>query len=90
MTADAIRLPYQDPTLDVYQRAEDLLVRMTLEDKTGLMFQPLAALGDFDAPGLFGAPSTRALFDKRINHFNILQAPTARAWGSWRGPYSLA
>src|SRR5580698_8994630 len=75
--------PYQDAALDIAQRVEDLLSRMTVEDKAGLMFQPIAGLGDFDEPGIFGSPSTRQILDKRINHFNILQAPSARGLAEW-------
>jgi beta-glucosidase len=77
------QFPYQDPALTVERRVEDLLGRMTVEDKAGLMFQPMAALGDFDAPGLFGTPSTRVLLAARINHFNILNAPSAREIAQW-------
>jgi len=75
--------PYQDPSLSPAQRAEDLLSRLPLEDKAGLMFQPLAALGDFDASGPIGYPSTRTLLERRINHFNTLQAPSARELAQW-------
>lgn len=75
--------PYQDPTLGIEQRVADLLSRMELEDKAGLMFQPLANLGEFTASGLFGAPSTRTLLNRRINHVNILQAPAAREIAQW-------
>ena len=78
-----IHFPYQDPTLAIEQRVEDLLSRMTLADKAGIMFQPMSALGGFDDPGFFGSPTTREYFDKRINHFNILQAPTARGLAEW-------
>ncbi|GAA3693411.1 glycoside hydrolase family 3 N-terminal domain-containing protein [Zhihengliuella alba] len=75
--------PYQDPSLSPAQRAEDLLSRLPLEDKAGLMFQPLAGIGDFDAPGPIGYPSTRTLLDRRINHFNTLQASSARDLAQW-------
>ncbi|GAA3112987.1 glycoside hydrolase family 3 protein [Streptomyces echinatus] len=82
-TETGIRFPYQDPGLDVDQRVADLLARMTVEDKAGLMFQPVATIGELDAPGMFGMPSTRGLLDKHINHCNILQVPTARGLAEW-------
>ena len=77
------KFPYQDPSLSADQRLDDLISRMTLEDKAGTMFQPMSGLGGFDDPGFFGAPTVREYFDKRINHFNILQAPTARGLAEW-------
>lgn len=65
------------------KRADDLLARLPLGDKAGLMFQPLAGVGDFDAPGPIGYPSTQTLLDRRINHFNTLQAPGARELAEW-------
>lgn len=82
MSSEAL-YPYQDPTLSPMQRAEDLLRRLPLEDRVGLMFQPLAGVGDFDAPGPIGYPSTRTLFERKINHFNTLQAPKARELAQW-------
>jgi beta-glucosidase len=75
--------PFQDPGLSPFQRAGDLLNRLSLEDKAGLMFQPLAGIGDFDADGPLGYPSTKSLFERKINHFNILQGSTARELAEW-------
>ena len=77
------RFPYQDASLGVDQRVADLLARMTLEDKAATMFHPILAFGDFDGPGVFGLPSARVLLDRRINHFNVLQAPSARELAEW-------
>jgi beta-glucosidase len=75
--------PYQDPTLAIGQRVEDLLSRMTLEDKAGLLFQQIAVIGDFGAPGLFGSASMRDMLGQRMSHFNILFAPQAREIAAW-------
>lgn len=80
---DAPRLPYQDPANSVENRVEDLLARMTLDDKAALMFHPILAFGDFDGPGVFGLPSPRVLLNRRISHFNVLQAPSARELAEW-------
>ncbi|MFT4029211.1 MAG: glycoside hydrolase family 3 N-terminal domain-containing protein [Protaetiibacter sp.] len=78
------RFPYQDATLSVEQRVEDLLARMSVEDKAGLMFQPMAPLGtDLDEPGMFGSPSMRKILDRRIRHVNILQGASARELAEW-------
>lgn len=81
--------PYQDSILSPAQRAEDLLRRLPLEDKAGLMFQPLAVIGDFDVPGPIGYPSTRTLLERRINHFNTLQALSAREMAQWANAVQL-
>lgn len=75
--------PYQDASLAVGQRVEDLLARMTLEDKAGLLFQQIASAGDLDAPGVFGSPSIRDMLGQRMTHFNILFAPSAREIAQW-------
>ena len=43
----------------------------------------MATIGDFDAPGMMGSPSTRKILDRRINHVNILTAPSAREIAEW-------
>jgi beta-glucosidase len=83
MSAGPARFPYQDATLPVGQRVDDLLSRMEVADKAGLMFQPMATVGDLDAPGVFGMPSVGDLLARRISHMNILFAPTARQIAQW-------
>jgi beta-glucosidase len=75
--------PYQDASLDIEARVADLLDRLEVEDKAGLMFQPMATIGDFEAPGMMGSPSMRKILDRRINHVNILTAPSAREIAEW-------
>ncbi len=68
--------PYRDASLPVDQRVEDLLGRMTLEDKAGLMFHSIAGPGDLGAPHpIFGGPPIGELVRAgRMNHFNIYGA----------------
>jgi beta-glucosidase len=76
-------LPFRDPTLSPGQRADDLLSRMELEDKVGLLFQPMASLGGLDEPGPFGFPSVSSNLECRITHMNMLLVPSAREIAEW-------
>lgn len=79
-----IRYPFQDRTIDVAQRTDDLLSRMSLEDKVGQMFHPMTQVGeDLDSPGVFDSPSTQSILDSGITHMNILTAPSARSIAQW-------
>jgi beta-glucosidase len=75
--------PYQDPTLSVERRVEDLLSRMTVRDKAGLMFHPRGGFGALADPGLWGSPSTQDLIRAGINHFNTLQQGSSRQMAEW-------
>ncbi len=78
------RFPYQDPTLELEKRVEDLLSRMELEDKAGLMYHPIATVGALDAVSPFSRAGTVLdILGRRINHMNILMAPTAREIAEW-------
>ena len=50
MTASAQKLPYQNPQLSVEQRVEDLLQRLTLEEKTQLMMNGSPAIPRLGIP----------------------------------------
>lgn len=93
MTAQQARFPYQDATLDLDRRVADLLSRMELADKAGLMFHPVGTIGALDAPGTFGMPSMDALLPRRINHFNVVAVRSAREIAEWHNAlqrYALA
>ncbi len=78
------RFPYQDSTLGLEQRVEDLLSRMELEDKVGLMYHPIATVGGLDEVSPFSRAGTVLdIIGRRINHMNILMAPTARKIAEW-------
>ena len=44
------KYPYQDSQVPVDRRVADLMARMSLEDKAGLLFHDMVAPGDLDAP----------------------------------------
>ena len=70
-------LPYQDPTLSVEQRVDDLLDRMELVDKAGLMFHDMVGMGpagQLAGPGnqVSRPPTADVIQRQRINHFNLV------------------
>ncbi|MDR1851466.1 MAG: glycoside hydrolase family 3 C-terminal domain-containing protein [Propionibacteriaceae bacterium] len=73
--------PYQDASLPAEQRAEDLLQRLSLEDKAGLMFQAMTSYTTLEqGDDVMGIEPLRDMVEKRkMNHFNITgSASTAR------------
>ena len=82
-------LPYQDATLTPEQRTEDLLSRMSLEDKAGQLFHSMISIGEggtLSAPNPdFGLPGTEELvLGRRLTHFNLLGvAEDSRLVAEW-------
>jgi beta-glucosidase len=69
--------PYLDRALSPEQRTEDLLSRMSLEDKAGQLFHSQIGMGPggtlSDADPAFGLPSTEDfVLRRRMTHFNLL------------------
>jgi beta-glucosidase len=70
--------PYENPEVDLESRVSDLLGRMTIEEKAGLMFHTMAAVNpdgtlfEPDAEGGMFPSTTWLVKDKLINHVNIL------------------
>lgn len=78
MRATATQTPYLDASLPVNQRVEDLLGRMTLEEKAGQMFHAITFGGaDVDS-------GTQGLISEGfMSHFNVHQLPDARTAARW-------
>jgi beta-glucosidase-like glycosyl hydrolase len=71
---------YRDPTRPLDQRVEDLVSRMTLEEKAGLMFHPPIFMNE-DGTLLDGTVDRIA--GSHLNHFNIYFAPPPRQHAEW-------
>jgi len=68
--------PYEDPRLPVDVRVDDLVGRLSLEEKVGLMFQTVIEAGAdgslLEEQGAISKSSTRTVvLDKHLSHFNV-------------------
>ena len=79
--------PYEDPRLDPEQRTEDLLARLSIEEKVGLMFQPVinagadGGLAETDPEGR--PPTSEVVGTRLLNHFNVHALPEPRFTARW-------
>ncbi|VXC33110.1 Beta-glucosidase [Arthrobacter sp. 9V] len=80
--------PYEDPRLDAATRAKDLLARLSVEEKVGLLFNTVMVVGevaDHDAASPFGPETPRDfVVGRSINHFNIGRFPSAEHMARWQ------
>lgn len=80
--------PYEDPRLEPAERATDLLGRLSLEEKVGLMFHTVIEAGPegtlLETPGaLSKSPTSAVVLGKRMNHFNVHALGRARDAARW-------
>ena len=80
--------PYEDPRRGPEERTADLLARLSLEEKVGLMFHTVIEAGDGgtlrESPGaLSKSPTSTVVLDKKMNHFNVHALGTARDAARW-------
>ncbi|MFH8253264.1 glycoside hydrolase family 3 protein [Microbacterium sp. B2969] len=75
---------YLDPTLPINRRVDDLLARMTVAEKAGLMFHPTTEPG---GPALDNAAALRDaelnVVTRGISHFNVLGGEDSAAVACW-------
>jgi beta-glucosidase-like glycosyl hydrolase len=80
--------PYEDPRLPVTERVADLLGRLSLEEKVGLMFQTVIEAGQdgtlVESAGAISKSATsEVVLGKHLNHFNVHRLPDARLSARW-------
>jgi len=81
--------PYRDPARPVDERAEDLISRMTLEEKAGLLFHSILIPGPngsvTEGPTGLRAqePATAYISGRLMSHFNLAGVMAARALAEW-------
>ncbi len=79
---------YEDPRLDPLARADDLLGRLSLEEKVGLMFQTVIEAGGdgtlVEASGRISKSATSAVvLGKHLTHFNVHVLEDPRMAARW-------
>ncbi|AJT42817.1 glycoside hydrolase family 3 protein [Psychromicrobium lacuslunae] len=88
LNGNGVMDPYEDPRLSAAERTEDLLGRLSLPEKIGLLFQTVIEMGPegqlLEESGVFAKSSTRAaVLGKGLSAFNIHAIPSARAAARW-------
>lgn len=81
--------PYENPHLPIAERVEDLLGRLSLPEKIGLMFHTVIEAGPdgsvVEGPGAISKTATSTVVrDKFINHFNVHLLRDAAAAARWQ------
>lgn len=89
LNSNGVLDPYEDPRLPVEERVEDLLSRMTLEEKAGLMFHTAVAFHIQDSAAFVEADlsSSRAgemVTTPMLNHFNFPPISEPRLAAQWQ------
>ncbi|MGW2283016.1 glycoside hydrolase family 3 protein [Streptomyces sp. NPDC001770] len=78
---------YRDPSLPVAQRVTDLLTRMSVEEKVGLLFQTVVTLNAdgslVDEPGMLPYTASELVGERRMSHFNLLGGAGPRQIAEW-------
>ncbi|PJJ55782.1 glycoside hydrolase family 3 protein [Compostimonas suwonensis] len=78
--------PYQDETIAIDKRVDDLLSRLSLAEKAGALFHPMGTLEPIDVGNAeFGLPPLRrTLLDQHITHYGLLgSTATPREFVEW-------
>lgn len=88
LNGNGIMEPYENPGLPVAERAEDLLGRLSLEEKAGLMFHTMVSaaesgkIGD-ETPRAGRAGLKEVVAGKFVNHLNLHFVPEPKLASRW-------
>lgn len=87
LNGNGVMEPYENPALPAGERAADLLTRMTLEEKAGLMMMSMLETGEDGAlaegEGWFRDATSTLVLGKHMSHFNALRLPGPRYAARW-------
>ncbi len=80
--------PYEDSRRPIEERVEDLLSRMSLEEKAGMMFHTMIGMNQdgtlLEGASEFGPVQTSDLVARQsINHFNVYAVARPRQMAEW-------
>jgi len=80
--------PYEDPRLDVEARVDDLVGRLSLEEKVGLMFHTVIEAGAdgtvIEGAGAISKSATSVVvLEKHLTHFNVHALDDPRMAALW-------
>ncbi|WP_164701625.1 glycoside hydrolase family 3 protein [Modestobacter sp. KNN46-3] len=87
LDGDGVMAPYEDARLSAEERVADLVPRLSLAEKAGLLFHTIIGVGDpgaHDVPAGISPYSPRELVGERlINHLNVHALPSPRETSRW-------
>ncbi len=88
LNGNGVMDPYEDPRRSVDERVDDLVPRLSLREKAGLMVQsvvPVTADGTVDGPPIVERQLTaRHLVEERlVTHLNVHSIPEPRVMARW-------
>ena len=80
--------PYENSALTPAERTDDLLSRLSLEEKVGLLFHTVIEIGPdgtlLEEPGAISkSPTTEVVKHRYINHFNVHRINSATEAARW-------
>ncbi|MFC5289952.1 glycoside hydrolase family 3 protein [Actinokineospora guangxiensis] len=94
LNGNGVMDPYEDPRLPVGERVADLITRLSLEEKAGLLFHTVieaAADGTVkEAAGdISKSPTSEVVRRKHLSHFNVHVLRDARMAARWHNNLQL-
>ncbi|MCI0141282.1 glycoside hydrolase family 3 protein [Arthrobacter bambusae] len=88
LNGNGVMDPFENPHLSAEERVADLIPRLSLEEKAGLMFHTVIETGPegtlLERPGNISKSATSVvILDKKMNHFNVHALGTPREAARW-------